>query len=159
MAMDSRIERDLMRLVHGELPAGEARALRERLAREPELAARHRRLAAVWEGLELPPPSPVPPGFARRVATRAAAERRAEGRVAWSQAPRWARAAGALAMVAGLALGSWLGERGQAVPASGEGIEASGELAVGTAFEGSLAEDYWQALEQPGSATAAEEAP
>jgi len=37
--MNRATEIELMRLLHGELPAGQAAALRARIAREPDLAA------------------------------------------------------------------------------------------------------------------------
>ncbi|MES1244003.1 MAG: hypothetical protein ABUT39_20540, partial [Acidobacteriota bacterium] len=67
-------ESDLMRLLHGELPEAEARGLRERLERDPALAETYRRLRRTWEGLDLPPASPVPTGFSRRVMARARAD-------------------------------------------------------------------------------------
>ena len=65
--MDRSTEIELMRLLHGELPPERARALESRFAAEPELAGAYRRLRERWEGLELPPPSPVPLGFSGRV--------------------------------------------------------------------------------------------
>jgi anti-sigma factor RsiW len=103
---------DLMRLLHGELPAERAGALRERLAREPALAASYRRAAGTWEGLTLPPAAPVPPGFSGRVMSRvrgAAAGGLPAGSLRWSTAPRWVRAAGAAALLAGALLGAGLG--------------------------------------------------
>ena len=64
-------EEELIRLLHGELASEEARALRARMFREPELAAAYGRLERAWNGLELPPAAAVPPGFAGRVMARA----------------------------------------------------------------------------------------
>lgn len=100
----------LTRHLAGELGPGEAAALEARLVAEPELASRHRRLAELWRGLELPPPAEPPPGFAARIARRAtpggetAAEPPAAGPFGG-----WARTAGAAALVAGLVLGGGLG--------------------------------------------------
>ncbi len=65
--VDPDVDRVLMRLLHGELPPGEADALRARLRHEPELAAAWERLEALWEGIAAPPAAPVPPGFTGRV--------------------------------------------------------------------------------------------
>jgi len=63
--------------------------------------------ARIWRQLELPPAAGAPPGFAARVAARAAAERRAAFELPLS--PRWARAAAALAVAAGVVVGASLG--------------------------------------------------
>ena len=46
--MNRATEIELMRLLHGELPAEQAGALRARMAREPELAAAWARLEGAW---------------------------------------------------------------------------------------------------------------
>jgi hypothetical protein len=117
--MNSRTELDLLRLLRGDLPAAEARALRDRLAREPGLAAAYERLAAVWGTLEPPVPAPVPPGFTGRVMARVRDE--AGGARSWAQAPGWVRAAAAASLLAGAALGAGLGAGlglGPATPAA-----------------------------------------
>ncbi len=136
--MKSTTDRQLMRLLHGELPAAEARELSARLAADPELARAYQRLAATWNGLELPPPAPVPWGFAAQVKGRAVAQRRpAVGLPAWRLAPAWARAAAVVALAAGLAAGLGLGQLADS--------EAGGELA---AFDDvGLAEAYVAVLE------------
>lgn len=151
--MNARTELQLMRLLHGELPPGEARALEQRIAAQPELAAAYRRLAGLWEGLELPPPRPVPPGFATRVVSRARDEGRAPS---LAGAPAWVRLAGALSLAAGLAVGAGLG-LWQEVGRLGD-VDGEGEVSL---EEGSsLAEAYWSALEgEAGSrGTASDEA-
>src|SRR5260370_118757 len=121
----------LMRLLHGELPESQARGLRERLARDPELAAAYARLERTWESLELPAPQPAPPGFAARVvlrAERAGAGRRAGGGgeelVSWSLAPTWVRTTAAAALALGLVLGASLTLRSLAsdAPSAGSSI-------------------------------------
>jgi hypothetical protein len=92
-------EIELMRLLHGELPPERALELRERLAREPELAEALRRLEATWNRLDWPPAAPVPRGFARGLAARA------ESGGLWSVAPTRVRAAAFGMLAAGLALG------------------------------------------------------
>jgi len=68
--------------------------------------------------LELPPPAPAPPGFAARVAARAAADARRSFEL--PLAPGWARAAAALALVAGIAGGAGLGLLGGATSAAAD---------------------------------------
>src|SRR6202035_6070740 len=63
--MNRRLEMDLMRLLHGELPPDRARELTARMAREPELADRYRRLGEGWQGLAAPPEAPAAPGLPR----------------------------------------------------------------------------------------------
>lgn len=132
--MSTESERDLMRLVAGELPAERAAALERRLATEPELAALYRRLQRAWTALELPPVA-VPPGYAGRVAARASALRDAPPALA--AAPLWVRAAAALALVAGVTLGAAVGLAG-----------GSAELTADPVL--TLAEGYWQALDEVG---------
>jgi hypothetical protein len=138
--MNRRLEMDLMRLLHGELPEPRARELRERLAREPELADGYRRLEAVWGRLDLPPAAPPPLGFAGRVIARA---REAQaGKISWALAPTWVRTTAAAALAAGLAVGVGIGTLpfgqggtggGQAAPAVGvPSVPASGPSATGT---------------------------
>ena len=142
-----------MRLLHGELPAERAARLEARLAREPELARRYRRMAEAWSSLELPPPAPAPPGFAARVAARAE-EAGARSRVeAEAFAPAWVRAVGALAVAVGVTAGaalSWLAMP-PAISAETPGTQAAASASSTGAFETgeslpSLAEDYWTAL-------------
>lgn len=127
----NRTELDLMRLLHGELPEERARELRARMEREPALAEEYRRLQESWENLALPPAAPVPPGFAQRVAARAWPERSAP-------MPGWARAAAALALILGTALGAGVGWTPAADPVEEEEIST---------VDGSLAESYLTTLE------------
>jgi anti-sigma factor RsiW len=97
----------LTRHLAGELSPAETAAVEGRLAAEPALAARRKRLAAVWDGVELPPAADPPPGFASRIARRAVTgtERAATPGAFWG----WARTAGAAALVSGLLLGGGVG--------------------------------------------------
>lgn len=111
-------ERQLVRLLAGELDAEEAGRLRRRLADEPELAAAWQRLEAAWRRLDLPPEAAAG-GLGARVMARLgeeAGQRRLVSRLALWRAPAWAQAAGAAALAAGLALGVALGS-GLAPPA------------------------------------------
>jgi anti-sigma-K factor RskA len=136
--MKRDLEVDLMRLLHGELPAASARELRQRMEHEPELAAAYRRLAGAWEGLELPPAAPVPLGWSGRVMAqvRAASRPGAEASLRWADAPRWVRATAAAALLVGVALGAGLGVRGE----SEEGRAVAGNPA--------LTESYWAMVDE-----------
>ncbi len=144
--MNHGLEADLRRLLHGELAPEKARALRERLAREPELAATWARLERAWEGLALPPPAPVPMGFSGRVMAQVRALRQPApaDSISWAAAPRWVRASCAAALLAGVLLGAGLGARGrleERQPGS-EGVPA-------------LTESYWELAEAPNEPAAA----
>ena len=119
------------------------------MEREGDVRELYRRLERAWNGLELPPPSPVPEGFAPRV--QEAARRLRAGELSWSLAPRWARAAGAAALAAGLALGTALGA-GLAEPATADDPEV-----VAFAEPLSLAEGYWLHLEEGAGAVLGED--
>ena len=145
--MNRSTEMDLMRRLHGELTAEEARELDARLGRDPELARRYARLRERWESLVLPPAAqaaPVPPGFTGRVMAHVeAAALAGEGSaLSWSRAPIWVRAAAAAALVAGMALGASLSLLPQ-----GSSLDAL----PGTASMGErvpLADSYWSAVEE-----------
>jgi anti-sigma factor RsiW len=143
-------EQDLIRLLHGELPPDEARELRERTRREPELAAAYDRLERTWNGLALPPPSPVPAGFAGRVVAHARSLP-SPGALSWRSAPGWVRAAAAAALLAGAALGVGVGG---SLP-----VEKAPEPAVSSmaAPEYNLAEGYWDVVDDDAMATTGEE--
>ena len=139
-------EIELMRLLHGELPEAREHALRERLRREPELAAAYARLEGAWQALELPPSPAAPPGFAARLAARA--RQPAAAPLSWALAPAWVRATAAAALVAGLALGVGAGHlAGRPVFDEAAAIGGVGGVGgVGGAPEPSLAEGYWELL-------------
>src|SRR5262245_33904048 len=142
-------ESDLMRLLHGELSEAQARDLRARLASDPALAEEYRRLRQTWEGIVLPPPSPVPFGVSRRVMARARAERPAEG-LSLRGAPVWVRAVAAAALVAGTAIGIGVGGR---LPITEEAPTVTQTVQTETAtqddltLEDSLAGSYWETVE------------
>ncbi len=154
-------ERQLMRLLHGELPPEVARRLERELESDqvlPEgdkrkgLRAAHQRLARVWDGLELPASEP-PAGFSAGVV---AAARKLPGvELSWSLAPAWARGGAAAALLAGLLLGAAFG-RGFEVPAGDETVIVAD--ADADAVPLSLAEVYWLALEESGGELAVDDA-
>ncbi len=154
--MTKENQRRLMRLLHGELPAAEARRLEAELERDAQLRSAYRRLAETWEGLELPV-SEVPAGFSARVTAAARRLRQAElrgGELSWSLAPAWARTGAAAALAAGLLLGAafggGFGTPGTEAPAGagGEAVLVADADVDADALPLSLAEVYWLALEE-----------
>ena len=142
-------ESDLMRLLHGELPEARARELRERLERDPALAEEYRNLRRTWEGLALPPPSPVPPGFSQRVMARARAERPAEG-LTLRGAPVWVRAVAVAALMAGTALGIGVGGRlplADETPATTSTVQTEETAQSDDLIDDTLAGSYWETVE------------
>ncbi len=151
--MTKENERRLMRLLHGELPAAEVRRLEQELERDGELRSTYERLAAAWNGLELPA-SEVPAGFSASV--MAAARELPAGELSWSLAPAWARAGAAAALAAGLLLGAAFGA-GFGAPVAGSETELLADADVDAdALPLSLAEVYWLSLEESGIPAAAE---
>ncbi len=143
-------ERRLLRLLNGELPADEARALEDEIARHRPTATLFHRLREVWDGLEQPPAVAMP-DF--RAAVMAAAQRERSEILRWSLAPTWARAGAALALTLGLALGLALGRLGE----SGE--EAPIEVAETLVSAPlTLAEAYWLDLDENPELAAVQEA-
>jgi anti-sigma factor RsiW len=120
-------EHEMTRLLHGELPPDAARELRERILREPALAAAWQRLEGTWNGLSLPPAAPVPPGFSGRVMAQARSQS-ASGGLSWRSAPGWVRAAAAAALVAGAAAGLGVGG---SWPAAEEPADAAAASSLG----------------------------
>jgi anti-sigma factor RsiW len=150
--MNRAMDIELMRLLHGELPDEQARALRARLEREPELAAAWARLERTWSGLELPPAAPAPPGYGQRVLAQARRQSRPGNSLSWGMAPAWVRASAAAALAAGLALGigAGLGAAGAGNGAGTRPPEPDEPPAISAAeadAEPSLAETYWDSLE------------
>ncbi|HEV2852723.1 MAG TPA: hypothetical protein VHC97_07960 [Thermoanaerobaculia bacterium] len=135
-------EHDLIRLLHGELPADEARALRECMRGDPALAEAWRRLERTWQGLELPPAAPVPPGFTGRILAHVKGQS-APGSLSWSAAPRWVRAAAATALITGAALGLGVG-RSWPEPATNLAAVSAPDSAE---EDYSLAGSYWSLVE------------
>ena len=109
--MTPELEAKLSALLDGELAPEEAAALREEIARRPELAARLAELAAVDEELRALPGRPLPAELRARLAQRIRAEASASPRRAprggatpgsrrrWLAAAALAAAAAALALV------------------------------------------------------------
>jgi anti-sigma factor RsiW len=136
---------ELMSLLGNELAPEEARELRARLRREPELAAEYGRLERTWNGLDLPPPSPLPAGFSGRVMARVRGEKAAGG-LSWSAAPNWVRATAAASLVAGALLGIGVGVSWPAAETSPTAEGAIAGLKVSSGEELSLAAGYWNLI-------------
>ena len=149
-------DNDLIRLLHGELPPEQARDLRERLRREPELAAAYARLERTWDGLSLPPASPVPAGFSGRVMAHVRS-RGAPGSLSWSSAPAWVRAAATAALIAGAVAGVGVGRSWPTVETktSTESPSSTGTVSALSDSEYSLADGYWDAVEDATDSTSA----
>ena len=139
--MNRHDQRNLQRLLSGELDHDAGQALRDRLRdRLPdndELRAEYESLEQTWSELDLPEPSAPPQGFAMTVSR--AAQSNASGRVGWSMAPRWAQTAAAVALAGGVALGLGLASSLSAV---------NGEELVDDEWETTLAESYWLLLDE-----------
>lgn len=134
--MNRKTELDLMRLLHGELPEERRRRLEERLRQEPDLAAAYERLRSTWKSLDLPPPTPVPPGFAAQTAGRLRTGSEKLGHPPLPASRLVGAVAATAALAGGILLGSWLAAPAQ--PADWEGVLADSPT---------LAESYWAALE------------
>ena len=135
-------ERQLMRLIHGELPADEAQRLERELKRDPELRASRDRLAQTWASLELPASEP-PADFTASVMAAARELPDAGRELSWSLAPAWARGGAAAALFTGLLLGATFG-RGFELPAT----DSQTVVADADAVPLTLAEVYWLSLEE-----------
>ena len=140
---------ELMRLLHGELPAGEARELRARIDRDPALAAAYARLERAWTGLDLPPAAPAPAGFGQRILARARRDG-AGWALSWSAAPVWVRAVAAAALAVGVAVGAGVGSLTAASPAeeTAPAMVFAEEQDADTGLEPNFAEVYWDAVEE-----------
>jgi anti-sigma factor RsiW len=115
--MNERVDRRLLRYLHGELPAADQRLLQAELENDPALAARLVRLQEVWTDLQPAATVPPPLGAGSRLASAAWSLRQSAsptGRLAaWLRlgpAPPWARPLAGVALAAGVALGVWLGQ-------------------------------------------------
>lgn len=156
--MTRGMDNDLMRLLHGELGPDEARELRGRIRREPELAEAWRQLERTWRDLEPPPASPVPPGFTGRVMAHVRSQEK-PGSLSWSAAPGWVRAAATAALVAGAALGIGVGRSLPASEASLAATSASVSVSSLTEEDDSLAGSYWSVVEDATAADTEEAMP
>ncbi len=140
--MDDDLDRDLLRLLSGELDPERASRLERAIDADAALRRRWEEWRGLWRGLELPAPEPTDllPAIRRRLA-----EDRAVAGVGaavgsgvgagelWRGAPAWGRALAAAALAVGVGLGVWLGEIT---------LTPDDSLWIGV-YEPSLAESYW----------------
>jgi anti-sigma factor RsiW len=150
-------EQELIRLLHGELPAERARELRERLAAEPELAGAYQRLERTWNGLDLPPAAPVPAGFSGRVMAHARSLPSPVRGLSWSAAPVWVRATAAAALIAGAALGAGVGRSWPASETASGDTSATAAVSSLSGSEYNLADGYWDVIEDATSTSGSPE--
>jgi anti-sigma factor RsiW len=144
--MTRGMDNDLIRLLHGDLGPDEARELRGRILREPELAEAWSRLERTWRDLEPLAPSTVPPGFTGRVMAHVRSQE-TPGSLSWSAAPGWVRAAATAALVAGAALGIGVGRSLPASEASPVTASVSMSNLAEAEEDDSLAGSYWSVVE------------
>ncbi|MEE8523246.1 MAG: hypothetical protein V3T72_04885 [Thermoanaerobaculia bacterium] len=152
--MNSQHDRRLMRLIHGELAADEARVLERQIAGDSRLAARYRSLAAVWNDLEVPATASAPVDFmagvvaaARRQGSGLPGSGHPAGEISWSLAPVWARAGSMAALILGLVLGTSFGvDTGTGF--SEPELTGDQEAYLLLAEPASLAESFWLTLEE-----------
>lgn len=133
--MSDDVRRELMRLLHGELSAGQAEQLQSRMDRSPALKAEWERLQPLWQALELPAVEPAPSAFAHQVRLRMN-EQPSDYSWGWTPMPVWARAVAVLALAAGLGTGAFVAELG------------SGPVWFEMPGEETLADSYERALGQ-----------
>ncbi len=150
--MTHQDERELIRLLLGELGADERRRVEGRLEREEELLKRFAALRSGWEALEEAPFPGVSPGFQGGV--MAAARRWRENELSWSAAPVWVRAGTAAALVLGIGLGVGVGQRGEPQAVDSALAQSSTEIVEPL----SLAETFWMGFEDDAT-TGGEETP
>jgi anti-sigma factor RsiW len=144
--MKRTTEKELVRLLIGELPEPAAGRLRRRLREDVALRNDYARLERQWRSLELPAPAAAPAGFARDVLGRVRARQAGRGAPVWWRATLLERAAAAAVLAGGIVLGALL-----AAPAGEENWD---EIVT---IEPSMAESYWTVIDeslatlQPGS--------
>lgn len=137
--MDHKTERELMRLLHGELSEVASEHLQQRMRREESLREAYDSLSRRWFSLELPTALAAPPGFATRVLTRAREAAQKRWVPIWWSRTLAGRIASAAVLVGGIALGAML-----ALPRE---TEAWPDYA---ATESTMADSYLAVLEEPG---------
>ena len=142
--MMQAIEQKMLRRLSGAADEADLQALARQLSEDPELEARFKALEAAWLALDHLEPStnePLGPEFTARV--MAVARRQAEGDLAWSLAPTWARATAALALFAGLALGNQAAQLQDPTPPTLEWLQEDLTDVSLFAPPPSLAESWW----------------
>jgi anti-sigma factor RsiW len=135
--MDRTTEKQLLRLLAGELSATDAGQWRQRLENEGDVRRAFASLRETWEVLEPPPLPKVHPSFTSRVVRRAVDRPVVDAAVPSRPSPAWAVATAALALVGGILVGVVL-----ASPSESE------DWTAWDTVELTQAEAYWEALGQ-----------
>ncbi|MGB5390652.1 MAG: hypothetical protein WBP10_10785 [Thermoanaerobaculia bacterium] len=133
--MDRTTEKQLLRLLVGELSESKAREIRQRLENEGELRQEFAALQERWESLDLPPLQSVHPSFTSRV-VRQAVTGPSVGAVGLGRStPLWTRATAAVALAGGILVGALL-----VSPSESE------DWTAWDAVELTQAEVYWETM-------------
>lgn len=133
--MDRTTEKQLIRMLAGELSEAEAGPLRERLESEGELQLEFAALRQRWEALEPPPLPEVHPSFTSRVVRRAVEGPAVTAASLVRSTPLWTRATAALALAGGILVGTLI-----ASPSESE------DWTAWSPVELTQAEAYWETL-------------
>lgn len=133
--MDRTTERQLLRLLVGELSDSKARDLRQRLENEGELRQEFAGLQERWESLDLPPLQSVHPSFTARVVRQAVTGPSVGALSLGRSTPFWTRATAAVALAGGIFVGALL-----------VGPSESEDWTAWDAVELTQAEVYWETM-------------
>jgi anti-sigma-K factor RskA len=133
--MDRTTEKQLIRLLAGELSEADERKLRHRLEREGDLRRAFTSLQERWEALDPPPLPSVHPSFTSRVVRQAVSGPAVEAAGLGRSTPLWTRATAAVALAGGVLVGALL-----ASPSESE------DWTAWNAVELTQAEVYWETL-------------
>lgn len=133
--MDRTTEKQLLRLLVGELSESKARELRQRLENEADLRRAFAALRERWEALDLPPLQSVHPSFASRVVLQAVTGPSVGAAGLGRSTPLWTRATAAVALAGGILVGALL-----VSPSESE------DWTAWNAVELTQAEAYWETL-------------
>jgi len=133
--MDRTTEKQLIRLLTGELSEADDQELRHRLEKEGDLRRAYDSLQERWEALDPPPLESVHPSFTSRVVRQAVTGPSVEAAGLGRSTPLWTRATAAVALAGGVLLGALL-----ASPSESE------DWTAWNAVELTQAEVYWETL-------------
>ena len=133
--MDRTTQKQMIRLLAGELSEVEAARLRKRLEADSELQLAFASLRAKWEALDPPPLPQVHPSFASRVVRRAVDGPTVAAGPLGRSTPLWTRATAALALAGGILVGVLLASPSE-----------SDDWSAWSRVELTQAETYWETL-------------
>jgi len=134
--MDRTTEKQLIRLLAGELSEADERELRHRLEQEGDLRREFTSLQERWKALDSPPLQSVHPSFTSRVVRQAVSGPSVEAAGLGRSTPLWTRATAAVALAGGVLVGALL-----ASPSESE------DWTAWNAVELTQAEVYWETLD------------